>query len=82
MVATLVLRCLFFLLLAYVFFLLLGLRSVRRKKQGDLPPSERKSDTEEMVLDPHCHVYLAKSESISHRGHYFCSEECARHYLA
>ena len=81
MVAPSVLRFLFFLLLAYGFFRLLGLRSVRRKKQDDLPPSEKKNDTEEMVLDPHCHVYLAKSESISRKGHYFCSEECARHYL-
>lgn len=81
MVATLVLRFLFFLLLAYGLFRLLGLRPVRRKQQGDLPATERKSDTEELVLDPHCHVYFSKSESISRSGHDFCSEECARHYL-
>jgi Prokaryotic metallothionein len=82
MVATLVLRFLFFLLLAYCFFRLLGLRSFTREKQGDLQASERKNDTEEMVLDPHCYVYVSRSESLSRRGHYFCSEECARHYLA
>jgi Prokaryotic metallothionein len=82
MVATLVLRFLFFLLLAYLCFRLLGLRLSMRKRQGDLQASERKNDAEEMVFDPHCHVYLPKSESISRGGHYFCSEECARHYLA
>jgi hypothetical protein len=81
MVGTLVLRFLFFLLLAYLCFRLLDLRPFTRKNQGDLQASERKNNTEEMVLDPHCHVYFPKSESISRRGHYFCSEECAN-YLA
>jgi hypothetical protein len=56
MVAPLVLRFLFFLLLACCFFHLLGLCPFTRKKQEDLQANERKNDTEEMVLDPHCHV--------------------------
>jgi YHS domain-containing protein len=35
-----------------------------------------------MVLDPQCNTYVPKSEAIARGGEFFCSEECARLYLA
>ncbi|MEK6562360.1 MAG: hypothetical protein AABZ59_04185 [Candidatus Binatota bacterium] len=35
-----------------------------------------------MVLDPQCRSYLAKGEAILRSGRYFCSDECAKVYLA
>lgn len=35
-----------------------------------------------MVLDPQCQIYLPKADAIARKGHYFCSEECARLYLS
>lgn len=37
---------------------------------------------EEMVLDPQCQSYVAKSDAIAVSGKYFCSQECARLYLS
>jgi hypothetical protein len=34
-----------------------------------------------MVFDPQCRSYLPKSDAILRKGHYFCSELCARLYL-
>ena len=71
---------LFFLL--YLFFTLLNLYLFRRKR----PPNPRRSggasQAEEMVLDPQCKSYLPKSEAMLRGGEYFCSDECARLYLA
>jgi YHS domain-containing protein len=35
-----------------------------------------------MVLDPQCHSYVPKSDAVFRSGQYFCSQECARLYLA
>ena len=41
--------------------------------------------TDEMVMDPRCHVYIPKREAITTKiaGEtlYFCSEECKKKYL-
>jgi len=37
---------------------------------------------EQMVLDPQCQTYVPESEAVIRQGKFFCSEECARRYLA
>jgi len=37
---------------------------------------------EQMVLDPQCQTYVPESEAVTRQGKFFCSEECARRYLA
>jgi len=41
--------------------------------------------TDEMVMDPHCHVYIPKREAITLKKAgetlYFCSKECKKKYL-
>ncbi|MCK5513179.1 MAG: hypothetical protein KAJ00_01665 [Deltaproteobacteria bacterium] len=41
--------------------------------------------TDEMVMDPHCHVYIPKREAITVKTAgetlYFCSKECKKKYL-
>lgn len=76
------LRLLLFFVLLYVIFLLLrnifgsrGGQKTQRFQTGGREP-------EEMVWDPQCKSYLPKGEAILRRGHYFCSEECARVYLS
>ncbi len=76
-----ILRFLLLFGLFYLFFTLLNLYLFRRKR----PPSPRSaggSQAEEMVLDPQCKSYLPKSEAMLRGGEYFCSDECARLYLA
>jgi YHS domain-containing protein len=40
--------------------------------------------TDEMVIDPHCHVYIPKREAITAKiagkTVYFCSKECKKKY--
>jgi Prokaryotic metallothionein len=52
----------------------------RKTKRPDRRRDDR--DGEEMVFDPQCHSYVAKSDAILKAGQYFCSQECARLYLA
>jgi hypothetical protein len=75
------LRLLLFLLLCYlVFAALKALARGRKTKRADRQAFDR--DGEEMVLDPQCHSYVAKSDAVLKAGQYFCSQECARVYLA
>jgi len=75
------LRLLLFLLLCYlVFAALKALARGRKTKPADRQAFDR--DGEEMVLDPQCHSYVAKSGAVLKAGQYFCSQECARVYLA
>jgi hypothetical protein len=37
---------------------------------------------EPMVLDPQCKTYVPRAEALERQGKFFCSEECARRYLA
>ena len=74
-------RLFLFLLLCYLVFAVVRAIVVGRKKK----PASRDSferDGEEMVLDPQCHSYVAKSDAVLKSGQYFCSQECARLYLA
>jgi len=75
------LRLLLFLLLCYlVFAALKALARGRKTKPADRQAFDR--DGEEMVLDPQCYSYVAKSGAVLKAGQYFCSQECARVYLA
>jgi Prokaryotic metallothionein len=74
-------RLFLFLLLCYLVLAAIKAIAGGRKKK----PSERRNfdqDGEEMVLDPQCHSYIAKSDAVLKSGQYFCSQECARLYLA
>lgn len=44
-------------------------------------PADRARLGEEMVLDPQCLAYVAKSAAVARQGNFFCSEECAQRYL-
>lgn len=75
------LRLIVFLIVAYIVWS--ALKSMIRK--GQRKPSSRAKSAEqgeEMVLDPQCRSYVPKSDAIAQSGHYFCSQECARIYLA
>ncbi|HEY2919714.1 MAG TPA: PP0621 family protein [Candidatus Binatia bacterium] len=75
------LRLFLFLLLCYLVFAALKAIARGRKK---MPRNRRNVDRdgEEMVLDPQCHSYVAKSDAVLRSGQYFCSQECAQLYLA
>ena len=75
------LRLFLFLLLCYFVFSALKAIAAGWKTK---PPGRRRDDRdgEEMVFDPQCHSYVAKSDAILKAGQYFCSQECARLYLA
>jgi hypothetical protein len=76
-----VFRFLVFLLLAYFFFRVLRVL-IRTKRDQDARSNIGGKEAQEMVLDPQCQSYLPRGESIFRGGHYFCSEQCARLYLA
>jgi hypothetical protein len=69
---------LFFLF--FLFFTLLNLYLFARKKARHLRQSDAKPEA--MVLDPQCQSYLPQSEAVLRGDQYFCSEQCARLYLA
>lgn len=75
------LRFIFILIIGYV--VLSALKSLIRR--GPAKPSGRTEPNdpgEEMVFDPQCRSYVPKSDAIEKSGQYFCSQECARIYLA
>ncbi|MGH7817173.1 MAG: PP0621 family protein [Candidatus Binatia bacterium] len=74
----LLLRLLLLFLICYIVFL--ALKSFffgKKTKAGDANPLG-----EPMILDPQCQTYVPKSEAVARDGKFFCSEECARLYLA
>ena len=76
------LRLLFFFLIAYIVICLLR-AYIRRRNFGPRPGREsRTANGEDMVLDPQCRMYVPKSEAFLENGKYFCSQECARLYLS
>jgi len=77
-----VLRFLLLFIFVYLFLLLANIFIAWRKRQRSLNSRRRTREPEEMVLDPQCQSYLPKGSAIHRGGHYFCSEECARRYLA
>jgi len=74
-------RLLLLFLLLFIFFTLLNLYLFSRKRPRNLRRSDA-AKSEEMVLDPQCQSYLPKSEAMLRSDQYFCSEQCARLYLA
>ena len=74
----LLLRLLLLFLIIYI--LIAALKSViLSRKRGS---SRTDQLGESMVLDPQCQTYVPKSEAVVRAGKFFCSEECARLYLA
>ena len=74
----LTLRLLLLFAICYIVFLALkSLNAGKRAKSDD----DAKIG-EPMVLDPQCQTYVPKSAALERQGKYFCSEECARRYLA
>ena len=86
-------RFVIFALLCYILYRLiksLALPSPRKsgepfRKQGEPFTQPRQVITDEMVIDPHCRVYIPKREALTAKigGEtvYFCSEECKKKYL-
>ena len=75
------LRLFLFLLICYlVLAVLRAIIAGRKKKPLERGNSDR--DGEDMVLDPQCHSYVPKSKAVFRSRQYFCSQECARLYLA
>lgn len=37
---------------------------------------------DELVKDPECQTYVARSRAVTRHGRFFCSETCARRHLA
>jgi uncharacterized protein len=50
--------------------------------RGGRKPAKSTQLGEQMVLDPQCQTYVPESEAVIRQGKFFCSEECARRYLA
>ncbi len=72
------LRLLLLFVICYIVFLALkSLIAGKKAKAGDAAKIG-----EPMVLDPQCQTYIPKSDALARQGKYFCSEECARRYLA
>ena len=72
------LRLLLLFVICYIVILALKSLNAAKKAKSD----EAAKLGEQMVLDPQCQTYVPKSEALERRGKYFCSEECARRYLA
>ena len=72
------LRLLLIFLICYVVFF--ALKSFIARKSGRRDDSSQPG--EPMVLDPQCQAYIPKSTALARGGEYFCSEECARRFLA
>jgi len=88
-----VIRFVIFALLCYILYRLiksLALPSPRKSggpfsKPGEPFTQPRQVITDEMVIDPHCRVYIPKREALTAKiggeNVYFCSEECKKKYL-
>jgi len=88
-----VIRFLIFALLCYILYRLiksLALPSPRKSGEPFSKPEDpftrqRQVITDEMVIDPHCRVYIPKREALTAKVGgktvYFCSEECKKKYL-
>jgi len=72
-------RALQFLAYAIVLGFLLVPLLRRRSLSGDRAVA---TPTDELVKDPVCHTYVARSRAVTRRGpegpRYFCSDACAR----
>jgi len=87
-----VIRFLIFAILCYILYRLiksLALPSPRKSAEPFRKSAEPFTQpgqviTDEMVIDPHCHVYIPKREAITAKiggkTVYFCSKECKKKY--
>jgi uncharacterized protein len=72
------LRLLLLFLIVYILFT--ALKSFIQGRRANT--SGKNQLGEAMVLDPQCQTYVPKSAAIEREGKFFCSEECAKLYLA
>jgi len=77
----LLLRFLFFALLAYIIISMIKAH-IARRKSNSFRRGASSTEGEEMVLDPQCQSYIPKREAIHQEGNYFCSRECAQLFLS
>ena len=72
-----VLRLVFLFIIIYIVY-----TALKPLLRGGQKPANPAQPGEQMVLDPQCQTYVPQSEAVIRQGKYFCSEECARRYLA
>jgi len=79
-------RLIIFAILCYILYRLvksLVLPSAEKPEKPFIRSNE--TITDEMVMDPYCHIYIPKREAITAKiagkTIYFCSKECKRKYL-
>ena len=79
-------RFIIFAVLSYILYRLVKNLAFPSPAKPDKHFSQSgKTITDEMVMDPHCHVYIPKREAITAKiageTFYFCSEECKKKHL-
>jgi len=79
-------RLIVFIILCYILYRLVkSLVLPSPKKPGKPSIRSNETITDEMIMDPYCHVYIPKKEAITAKiaGEtiYFCSKECKEKYL-
>jgi hypothetical protein len=71
------LRLVFLFIIVYIIY-----AALKPLLRGGKKPAHPAQFGEQMVLDPQCQTYVPQSEAVLRQGKFFCSEECARRYLA
>ena len=71
------LRLVFLIIIVYIIY-----AALKPLLRGGQKPANPAQLGEQMVLDPQCQTYVPQSEAVIRQGRFFCSEECARRYLA
>jgi len=74
-----ILRLVIAALLLYLLFVLVYSALKGRYREGKSGKGAQPG--QDMVLDPHCKSYVPRKDAYELKGHYFCSEACARAYL-
>jgi YHS domain-containing protein len=78
-------RFIIFIILSYLLYRVL--KNLLLTSSTHTQPSSHPPDiiTDEMVMDPHCHLYIPKRDAltaqIAGETLYFCSRECKKAYL-
>ncbi len=76
------LRLIFYIFLALVFYTLLRFLLTVTFSSGK--KRDRKQDPEELVQDPYCQTYIPKQSALKKKVkgevQYFCSEKCVKSY--
>jgi len=71
------LRLIFLCVIIYIVY-----SALKPLLRGGRKPVKSAQLGEQMVLDPQCQTYVSESAAVIRQGKFFCSEECARRYLA